>query len=88
MQKKLIFCAAWCIILGVELKAIISEICDQADDFLAGVNKRDEAKAGIAEWLTINHVKLAPADKKSVIEQSLRILDEEGFFKAAPGGED
>jgi hypothetical protein len=72
----------------MELKAIISEICDQADDFLADVMKRDEARAGIAEWLTINHVKLPPADKKAVIEQSMRILDQEGFFKAAPGGED
>jgi len=67
----------------MDLKSIVSEICDEADDFLAGVNKRDEAKAGIAEWLTINHVKLPPADKKSVIDQSLRILDQEGFFKAA-----
>ena len=73
---------------GMELKSIVSEICDQADDFLAGVKKPDEARAGIAEWLTINHVKLAPADKKAVIEQSFRILDNEGFFKAAPGGED
>ena len=72
----------------MELRSIISEICDQADDFLAGVSRRDEAKAGIAEWLTIYHVTLPPPDKQAVIEQSLRILDEEGFFKAAPGGED
>ena len=72
----------------MELKSIVSEICDQADDFLAGVSRRDEAKAGIAEWLTINHVKLPPADKKAVIDQSMRIIDSEGFFKAAPGGED
>jgi len=72
----------------MELNVIVSEICDQADDFLAGVTRRDEAKAGIDEWLTINHVKLPPADKKIVIDQSLRILDDEGFFKAAPGGEE
>jgi len=72
----------------MELRSIVSEICDQADDFLAGVTRRDEARAGIAEWLTINHAKLPPPDKKAVIEQSLRILDEEGFFGALPGGED
>lgn len=69
----------------MELKAIVSEICDEADGFLASVTRPDEAKAGIAEWLTINHVKLPPADQKAVVEQSLRILSSEGFFDRLPG---
>ena len=68
-------------------QAIANEICDQADDFLAGVRKRDEARAGIAEYLTLHHRSLAPADKKAVIDQTLRILDAEGFFEAEAGGE-
>lgn len=68
-------------------KHIANEICDQADDFLAGVRKRDEAKAGIAEYLTLHHRTLAPADKKAVIDQTMRILDNEGFFDADAGGE-
>ena len=72
----------------MELRSIVSEICDQADDFLAGVTRRDEARAGIAEWLTINYAALAPTDKKAILEQSLQILEDEGFFGAAPGGED
>lgn len=71
----------------MELKPIISEICDEADDFLADVYARDEARAGIAEWLTIHHVGLSPVDKKSVIDQSLRLLASEGFFEREPGGE-
>ena len=43
---------------------------------------------GIAEWLTINYAALAPTDKKAILEQSLQILEDEGFFGAAPGGED
>lgn len=70
----------------MELRAIISAICDQADDFLAGVTKRDEARAGVAEWLTMHHPALAPADKKAVIDQAMRILDHEGFFEASAGG--
>ena len=66
---------------------IAHEICDQADDFLAGVRKRDEARAGIAEYLTLHHAKLAPADKKAVIDQTMRILDNEGFFESDAGGE-
>jgi hypothetical protein len=72
----------------MELAGIISEICDQADDFLAGVTRREEAKAGIAELLTIRHVGLTPADRKAVTEQTMRILEQEGFFNRAAGGED
>lgn len=73
---------------AMELKAIVSEICDEADDFLAGVSKREEAKAGIAEWLTMHYSKMAPADKKAVIEQAMRILGNEGFFERSAGLED
>ena len=66
-------------------EAIVSEICDQADDFLAGVSKRDEAKAGIAEWLTIHYSMLPAAARKSVIDQTMRILVSEGFFDRAAG---
>ncbi len=73
----------------MDLQSIVSEICDQADDFLAGVTKRDEAKAGIAEMLTIHHAKLPPADRKTVTEQVMRILEREGFFERDAGkGED
>lgn len=71
----------------MDLKSIANEICDQADDFLAGVSRRDEAKAGIAEYLTLHHAKLPPADKKAVIESTMRILENEGFFDAEAGGD-
>ncbi len=73
----------------MDLKSIVSEICDQADDFLAGVTKRDEAKAGIAELLTIRYAQLPPADRKAVTEQVMRVLEREEFFDRDPGkGED
>lgn len=72
---------------AMNTKTIANEICDQADDFLAGVRRRDEAKAGIAEYLTMHHATLPPAEKKAVIEQTMRILDDEGFFDAAAGGD-
>ncbi|MBA3850046.1 MAG: hypothetical protein C0502_08625 [Opitutus sp.] len=71
----------------MDLKSIAHEICDQADDFLAGVRKRDEARAGIAEYLTLHHAKLSPVDRKAVIDRSMRILENEGFFDADAGGE-
>jgi hypothetical protein len=69
-------------------KTIANGICDQADDFLAGVLKRDEAKAGIAEYLTMHHASLSPQEKRVVIEESMRILEDEGFFEAEAGGDD
>ncbi len=72
----------------MDLNSIASEICDQADDFLAGVSKRDEAKAGIAEWLTMNYPMLPASDKKTVNEQVMGILGNEGFFERSAGLED
>ena len=70
----------------MDLPSIVTELCDQADDFLAGVTKRDEAKAGIAEWLTMHYAMMAPADKKAVIDQAMRVLGNEGFFEREAGG--
>ena len=72
----------------MELNSIVAAICDEADDFLAGVFKRDEARAGIAEWVTIHHSKLPPEDKKAVIATALSVLDREGFFERDAGGDD
>ena len=72
---------------SMNAKAIANQICDQADDFLGGVTKRDEAKAGIAEYLTLHHRSLAPADKKAVIDETMRILEAEGFFEAEANGD-
>jgi hypothetical protein len=72
----------------MELQSIVSEICDEADDFLAGVVRRDEAKAGIAEWLTIRYSALLPADRKAIVEQAMRVLSKEGFFDRAAGYDD
>ncbi len=71
----------------MDQKALVAEICDQADIFLAGVTVLKEARAGIAEWLTINHPSLAPEEKKAVVAESMRILESEGFFEAEPGEE-
>lgn len=69
----------------MERKSIVAEICDQADDFLEGVAKREEAKAGIAEWLTIHCPALSPEEKQTVIKEALRILEDEEFFAADAG---
>jgi len=68
-------------------KALISEICDEADTFLAGVTVIKEAKAGIGEWLTIHHPTLSAEDKGALIAEAVQILENEGFFEAEAGSE-
>ena len=63
------------------LGAIINDIADQADDFLDGVTKRDEARAAISEQLTIKYPKLEGSDRAKVVDGVLAILNEEGFFE-------
>ncbi|HEY4300956.1 MAG TPA: hypothetical protein VGM73_08795 [Candidatus Didemnitutus sp.] len=69
----------------MDLKSIVSGICDQADDFLSGVSRRDEARAGVAEILTMHHPSLPAADKKVVIDGVMRVLEQEGFFDRDAG---
>ena len=71
----------------MDQKELVSEICDEAESFLAGVTKLPEARAGIAEWLTIHHPKLPPDDNKAVIAQSMMILENEGFFDVEAGSD-
>jgi len=63
------------------LSDIINDIADQADDFLDGVTKRDEARAAISEQITISYPKLNGAERTKVTEGVLAILNEEGFFE-------
>ena len=69
----------------MDTRVIASQLCDDADEILAGVSKRIEARAAIAETVNIRHGKLPPADKKAVIDQVLSILDNEGFFDGEAG---
>jgi hypothetical protein len=69
----------------MDLTALAGAICDEADDFLAGASSRAEARAGIAEWLTIRHPKLGAAERRQVTDRVMAILEREGFFEAMPG---
>lgn len=65
-----------------DLRPIIDAIADEADDFLAGTQDRAQAKAGIAELLTMDYPDLAPADRAAVIAGVMKVLEEEDFFGA------
>lgn len=72
----------------MELKQLAGLICDEADDFLGATTKAAEARAGIAEWLTIHHPALPFADKRAVVDLAMQILQREGFFERSSGEPD
>lgn len=66
--------------MPADLRPIIDEIASQADDFLAGLTDRVHARAGIAELLNMDYPDLGPAERKTVSEAVMAILEAEDFF--------
>lgn len=68
----------------MNLKAIIDEIADQADDFLEGVSSLEQARAAISEMVSMLDVKLSAEDRTAVIDGVMAVLKTEGFFEWSP----
>lgn len=66
--------------MASDLRPIIDEIADQADDFLADALDRAQAKAGIAELLTMDYPSLDANERAAVIAGVMKVLEEEDFF--------
>lgn len=66
--------------MSANLRPIIDDIANRADDFLAGVRDRPQARAGIDEMITIDYPTLQPADRTVVIAGVMSVLEEEDFF--------
>ena len=65
-----------------DLRPIIDDIAHQADDFLDGVQDRKPGRAGIEEFLTLEHPTLGAADRKQVVDGVMAALEAEDFFGA------
>jgi hypothetical protein len=70
----------------MNLRPIIDEIASQADDFLDGVTSREQARAGIAELLTMDYAGLNAADRKLVSDHVMTVLEDESFFNGGYAG--
>lgn len=70
----------------MNLRPIIDEIASQADDFLAGVTDRQQARAGISELITMDYSGLIPADRKIVSDAVMAALEDENFFDGGFAG--
>ena len=66
--------------MAADLRPIIEEIADKADEFLAEARDRAQARAGISEVITMDYPDLVPADRTAVIDGVMKVLEEEDFF--------
>lgn len=66
--------------MTVDLRPIIDDIANRADDFLGGTRDRTQARAGIEELITMDYPALVPADRKIVVTGVMNVLEDEDFF--------
>ena len=66
--------------MPAELRPLIAEIASQADEFLAGTKDRGQARAGIAELLTMDHAYLGGPERVAVIAGVMAVLEAEDVF--------
>jgi hypothetical protein len=67
----------------MDLREIIDEIANQADDFLAYATDRREARAAIAELIASSYPDLSEKAKHVALDGVMHILEEEEFFAGA-----
>ena len=66
--------------MTADLRPIIDEIANRADDFLAGASDRNQARAGIEEVITMDYPSLNPLDRTVVVTGVMSVLEDEDFF--------
>ena len=72
---------------SLNLKPLIDNIADQADELLEGCADPSEASSIILEHLTARHRALSIADRRKIAEQVIALLKNEGFFDGSASGD-
>lgn len=63
-----------------DLRPIIDDIANRADEFLTGVRDRRQARAGIEELLTMDYPSLLGRDRTVIVTGVMSVLEDEDFF--------
>ena len=66
--------------MTVDLRLIIEDIANRAEEFLGDTRDRTHARAGIEEVITMDYSVLNVADRKVVVSGVMGVLEEEDFF--------
>lgn len=64
----------------MNLRPLIDDIASRSDDFLDGVTDRAQARAGIAELLTVEYAALPATARQPVIDGVIAVLEADDFF--------
>lgn len=67
----------------MNLRTLIDETANRADELLDGCTNPSEAHALIVELLAAEHPALPPPDLKKIADHVTSILKNEGFFESA-----
>ena len=66
--------------MTADLRPIIDDIANRADEFLTGASNRSQARAGIEELITMDYQTLNPSDRTVVVTGVMSVLENEDFF--------
>ena len=66
--------------MTADLRPIIDDIANRADEFLAGAGDRNQARAGIEELITMDYPTLNAPDRTVVVTGVMSVLEDEDFF--------
>ena len=66
--------------MTADLRPIIEDIANRADEFLGDTRDRMHARAGIEEVITMDYSVLNVADRKVVVSGVMGVLEDEDFF--------
>jgi hypothetical protein len=66
--------------MSPDLRPIIDDIANRAEEFLPGVHDRAQARAGVEEVVTMDYPTLPPPDRKIVVTGVMSVLEEEDYF--------
>lgn len=62
------------------LAQIIADIASRTDEFLAGATSREQGRAGIEEYINLEHFHLTPEQRRQVTDGVMKLLEAEDFF--------
>ena len=64
----------------MNLSALINEIANHAEEFLPEATDRKHGRAGIEEFITLEHPELTATLRKQVVDGVMAVLEREDFF--------
>ncbi len=66
--------------MTADLRPIIADFANRAEDFLAGVSDRNLARAGVEEEVTLDYPTLNPSARAVIVSSVMAVLEADDFF--------